>query len=70
MNGPNDSPRPFLKKRPLAAHLGVSVRTIDNWIAQRIIPYLATSPRLHLFDLDAVKKALADRFGVDARPQC
>lgn len=63
-----DDPKPLLKKKPLAAHLGVSVRTIDGWIAKRIIPYLAPSPRLHLFDLDAVRNALSDRFGVEARP--
>jgi len=64
-----DDPKPLLKKKALAAQLGVSVRTIDGWIAKRTIPYLAPSPRLHLFDLDAVRNALSDRFGVEARPQ-
>jgi hypothetical protein len=67
MNPTLDTPSPLLKKKPLAVLLGVSSRTIDNWVAQRIIPYLATSPRMHLFDGDAVRAALHTRFGVEAR---
>ena len=59
--------RPLMKKKALAATLGVSVRTVDNWVAQRLIPYLAPSPRLHLFDPEAVRSALAARFGVQPR---
>lgn len=55
----------FVKKKVLAALLGVSVRTIDTWVARRTIPYIATSPRLHLFDLEAVKAALKAKFGVE-----
>lgn len=55
-----------MKKKPLAKMLGVSGRTIDAWVARRIIPYLATSPRMHLFDFEAVKAALQARFGVKA----
>jgi hypothetical protein len=68
MNPTPNTPPPLLKKKPLAALLGVSGRTIDTWVAQRIIPYLATSPRMHLFDVEAVRSALHARFGVDARP--
>ena len=67
MNPTLNAPTPLLKKKPLAALLGFSSRTIDNWVAQRIIPYLATSPRMHLFDVDAVRAALHARFGVEAR---
>jgi predicted DNA-binding transcriptional regulator AlpA len=67
MNPTLNAPSPLLKKKPLAALLGVSSRTIDKWVAQRIIPYLATSPRMHLFDVDAVRAALHARFGVEAR---
>ena len=54
----------LIKKTELAKMLGVSVRTVDNWVARRIIPYLAISSRLHLFDPVAVKCALAGKFGV------
>lgn len=66
MNMTSPSPAPLLKKKPLAALLGVSDRTIDTWVAQRAIPYIATSPRLHLFDVEAVKAALKAKFGVEA----
>jgi hypothetical protein len=66
MNPTPNTPTPLLKKKPLAALLGVSSRTIDNWVAQRVIPYLATSPRMHLFDVEAVRTALQKRFGVEA----
>ncbi|MFN0076598.1 MAG: hypothetical protein ACKVY0_09000 [Prosthecobacter sp.] len=67
MNQPHPSPVTLLKKKPLSLLLGVSSRTIDTWVAQRFIPYLAPSPRLHLFDPAAVMSALAARFGVQPR---
>jgi len=57
----------LIKKTELKKLLGVSNRTVDNWVAQWLIPYLAITPRLHLFDLTAVKSALSARFAVDAR---
>lgn len=63
----NPSPEPvFVKKTEAAKAIGVSARTLDNWVARRIIPYVAVSPRMHLFDLEAVKAALRDRFEVRA----
>ena len=67
MNTNTPPTHPLVKKKTLAATLGVSVRTVDNWVAQRLIPYLAPSPRLHLFDPEAVRIALAARFGVQPR---
>ena len=59
----NPSPEPVVVKKTEAAKaLGVSARTLDNWVARRIIPYVAVSPRMHLFDLEAVKAALQGRF--------
>ena len=54
----------YVRKAELAKMLGVSPRTIDNWIAKRMIPVIATSPRLHLFDVEAVKVALEQGFAI------
>ena len=60
-------PPAWVKKRELAKLLGVSARTIDTWVAKRIIPYIAASPRLHLFDPNAVRKTLEGRFGIQSK---
>jgi hypothetical protein len=57
----------LIKKKELAERLGVSPRTIDNWVAARAIPYLALSPRLHLFDYGQVIEALRKRYQVEVR---
>ncbi len=54
----------YVRKAELAQLLSVSPRSIDNWIAKRMIPVVATSPRLHLFDVEAVKGALEEGFEV------
>lgn len=64
MNAPTETH--FVKKAELARALGVSPRTVDNWVSRRMIPYIAVSPRMHLFDLDDVKAALRDKFEVTA----
>jgi excisionase family DNA binding protein len=51
--------RHFLSKQELALAVGVSPRTIDNWMAQKRIPFLRLSARLIKFNLDRVKAALA-----------
>ena len=56
----------FVKKADLARALGVSMRTVDSWLARRMIPYVAVSPRLHLFNVKEVEAALRERFGVCA----
>jgi len=57
----------LLRKADLAKSIGVSPRTIDTWVARRLIPVIVVTPRLYLFDLEAVKKALKNRFEVSAR---
>jgi excisionase family DNA binding protein len=51
--------RQFLSKMELAGVLGVSSRTIENWLAERRLPQLRLSPRLTRFDLPKVLAALA-----------
>ncbi len=58
-NGSGQSGRHFLSKQELALAIGVSPRTIDNWISQKRIPFLRLSTRLIKFDLERVKTALA-----------
>ena len=57
---------PLVRKRQLAVIFSVSPRTIDGWIAKRMIPYIEPNPRLHLFDPAAVKSALIAQFAVQA----
>jgi excisionase family DNA binding protein len=52
-------PKRLLSKRELAAILGVSERTIENWLAEKRIPRLRLSARLTRFSLPKVEAALA-----------
>ena len=54
----------YVKKTELAKLLGVAPRTIDTWVAKRMIPVVAISPRLHRYDVGAVKAALEEQFKV------
>jgi excisionase family DNA binding protein len=49
----------LLSKRELAAVLGISERTIENWLAEKRIPRLRLSARLTRFSLPKVEAALA-----------
>jgi DNA-binding transcriptional MerR regulator len=57
----------LVKKSELSRIISTSPRTIDAWVAKGLIPFIAVSSRLHLFDVHAVQEALAQRFGVQAR---
>ena len=57
----------LLKKREAARILSISPRTLDDWVARGIVPYLAISPRLHLFDIGQVRAALSEKFGIRTR---
>jgi excisionase family DNA binding protein len=46
-------------KQEVALAAGVSLRTVDNWMAQKRIPFIRLSARLIRFDLERVKAALA-----------
>ena len=66
MNEPTPTAQ-LIRKRQLAALLSVSPRTIDGWIAKRMIPFIEPNSRLHLFDPVAVKSALLAQFAVPAK---
>ena len=53
------SQKRLLSKRELAVSLGVSTRTIENWISEKRIPLLRLSTRLTRFSLPKVEAALA-----------
>lgn len=55
----------LIKKAQLASRLSVSPRTIDNWIANRIIPYIQISPGFNRFDYDAVIAVLREKYGIN-----
>ena len=57
----------LVKKRELSRILSTSPRTIDAWVAKGLIPFLAISPRLHLFNVQEVQESLAKRFGVKVK---
>ena len=48
----------LLRKKELAAELGVHPRTVDNWIAARKIPFIKVTNRLNLYRLADVMRAL------------
>ena len=52
-------PKRLLSKRELARALGVSPRTIENWLAAKKIPQLRLSARLTRFNLARVESALS-----------
>ena len=66
MNEPTPASQ-LVRKRQLATLLSVSPRTIDGWVAKRMIPFIEPNPRLHLFDPAAVKSVLLAQFSVAAR---
>jgi hypothetical protein len=47
--------------------LSVSTRSIDTWVAKRVIPYIQITPRFYLFEFEAVLAALKKHYQVDAR---
>ena len=57
----------LIRKKELAKRLSVSTRTIDNWVAKRLIPYIQVTPRFYLYEFDAVLAALKKQYQVDAR---
>ena len=61
-------PPALIKKKELCKRLSVSTRTVDSWVAKRLIPYIQVSPRFYLYDFDAVLAALRKQYQVE--PVC
>ena len=56
----------LMKKVQLAKRLSVSPRTIDNWVANRIIPYIQFSPGFNRFEYDAVIAVIRHKYGINS----
>lgn len=55
----------LIKKKELAKRLSVSTRTIDNWVAKRVIPFIHVGPRFYIYEFDAVLAAIRQHYQVD-----
>ena len=55
----------LIKKKELAKRLSVSTRTIDNWVAKRLIPYIQITSRFYLYEFDAVPAAIRKHYQVE-----
>jgi excisionase family DNA binding protein len=65
--GAQASDQPLLiKKKELAKRLSVSPHTIDAWVKRREIPFIQVTPRLYLYELDAVMAAIRKKYKIDA----
>ncbi|MDA7667763.1 helix-turn-helix domain-containing protein, partial [bacterium] len=53
----------YVRKSAMAKALGVSQRTLENWMATRIVPYQKIG-KVVCFDPDAVKSTIAERYTV------
>ena len=55
----------LIKKKELAKRLSVSPHTIDAWVQRREIPCIKVTPRLYLYELDAVMAAIRKKYGTN-----
>ena len=55
----------LIKKKQLAKRLSVSTRTIDNWVARRVIPFIQVGPRFYLYEFEAVLAAVREHYQVE-----
>jgi hypothetical protein len=58
--------RPVLiRKKELAKLLSVCPHTIDAWVQRREIPCIKMTPRLFLYEVDAVMDAIRKKYRID-----
>lgn len=66
-NDPATNNEPILiKKKELAKRLSVSPHTIDAWVQRREIPCIKVTPRLYLYEVEAVMAAIRKKYKIDA----
>jgi excisionase family DNA binding protein len=65
-NNPATNEPILIKKKELAKRLSVSPHTIDAWVQRREIPCIKVTPRLYLYELDAVMAAIRKKYGTNA----
>lgn len=56
----------LIKKKELAKRLSVSPHTIDAWVQRREIPCIKVTPRLYLYEVEAVMDAIRKKYGTNA----
>jgi excisionase family DNA binding protein len=56
----------LIKKKELAKRLSVSPHTIDAWVQRREIPCIKVTPRLYLYEVEAVMEAIRKKYGTSA----
>jgi excisionase family DNA binding protein len=56
----------LIKKKELAKRLSVSPHTIDAWVQRREIPCIKVTPRLYLYEVEAVMDAIRRKYGTNA----
>ena len=62
----NEMTRPgYLRREDVAKFCGVSLRTVADWQASRLVPFVKVSHRCVLFKVSELQKAL-DRLTVKA----
>jgi len=62
----NNNTSPLGKKRDVATMLNVSVRSVDNYIAEGC-PHMKPTPRCVRFDLDDVRDWFKNKYGQQSR---
>lgn len=62
----NSNMSPLGKKRDVATMLNVSLRSVDNYIADGL-PHIKTSPRCCRFDLAEVRAWFKTKYGQQSR---
>jgi len=64
---PPATPEELIKKAVVALRLNITVRTVDNWMARRIVPYYKMG-RCVRFRWSEIEAHLQAKYRVNSRP--